>query len=733
MEEKEIHLRDYLKVINKRRYTVATFFIIVATITLIRTLSAVPVYTSSSRLLIEKAEPSSMMMNYYYAPYDPEFYETQYHLIKSASVAKKVVKALSLETTYGSYVKNEPPNRSLIGSIMGWFDGLYSVMLNVLGVRENVKNDDKGGQHVSDDRSRGEALDKMVIGGLAVNPVRESRMVDIAFTSTNPTLSSLIINSVANAYIETILDMRMSSSRMAIQWMTKKAQDESEKLKKSENRLQDYIRKNDIVTLENRVAIIPQKLSELGSHLLKAETKRKEMEALYKRVTGLSGSLRKAETIPAIASDPTLQSLRQQSLKAEQNIIDLSKKYGPKHPVMIRAKGEFAALKERRKEEVKRVVESIKNEFEISRENEESLSSTLSKTKGEAINLNEKFIQYGILKREQENSRQLYDALVKKIKEQNITENVQTVNVWIVEKAQTPQAPDTRNRFRNIILGIIVGLFGGAGLAFFFEYLDNTVKTPEEVEAVLGVPVLGVAPLLRSKEKVPEEIVLKEPLSPFAESYKTMRTSILLSSAESHPKSILVTSMSPGEGKTVTSVNIATAIAQSEHSVLLIDCDLRKPRIHKVFNLDNSKGLSTCLAGASDMDIVSMGPSKNLSIITSGPLPPNPSELLGSKKMQELMDCFGAKYDIILCDSPPLLTVSETLRLSSMVEGTIVVAKSGKTTYDVAKRGLKMLGDIDSHIIGLIINGMDTRKGGHYYYYNYGYADESSIPSEAET
>lgn len=689
MEDREIHLRDYLKIVYKRRYTVYTFFAVVFIVVLIGTLSATPVYMSSSKVLIEKVEPANLTMMYpYYAPYDPDFYETQYQLIKSTSVARKVVKMLSLENTYGSYFRGED-------------------------------------NPASGAKPKADIIADIISGGISVTPVKNSKIVNIGFVSTNPDFASLVANSVAKAYIEQILDMRMSSSRYSIEWMTKKAEEEKVKLEKSEKELQEYIRANNIVTLQDRVGLTPEKLSELNTQLLRAETRRKELESLYNQVTRVSASPKEAETIPAIASEPTIQALRSQILKAEQNFEEMSKKYGGKHPAMIKASEELNVLQQKRAQEIKRVVNSIKNEYDLAKSNEGSLRSMLTTTKAEALDVNEKFIQYGVLSRAVDTNRQLYDALIKRIKEQSVTEEIQTVSVWVVEKAETPASPVKPRKALNIMLGLIIGLFGGIGLAFFFEYLDNTIKSPEDAEARLGLPVLGVVPLVESKGEALEELILKEPQSVFAESYKTLRTAILLSYADSPPKNLLITSMGPEEGKTITSVNLAVTVARSGYSVLLIDSDLRKPRVHNVFRLNNLSGLSTYLAGSSpDIDTIFKRPMTNLSILPSGPVPPNPSELLGSNRMKGLIEMLNSRFDIIIWDSPPLMSVTDARILSKILDGTIIIARAGKTTYDIVARGLKSLqgrpdSDLESRIIGIVINGFDIKKSDHYYYQYY--------------
>ena len=695
MEEREIHLRDYLRTIYKRRYTVYTFFIIVFVVVLIGTLSATPIYRATTAVLIEKVEPSNLSMMYPYAfSYDPAFYETQYQLIRGASVARKVVEMMNLEKTYESYF---PDKKEAFSQI--------------------------------DEATKKNILANMISGKITVSPIKDSKIINISYMSENPEFAALVANSVAKAYIGEILDMKMSYTRYALDWMKKKAEEEKAKLEKSEKALQEYMRVNDIVTLQDKVAITPEKLSEFNTQLIQAQTKRKELESLYRKVA--KAKLSDAETIPAVASDPTVASLRSEILKAEQNIEELSKKYGKKHPTMIRAKEDLKTLKIKREQQIRRVIQSIKNEYELARSKEDSLRAALSNTKAEALNLNEKFIQYGVLLREVETNRQLYDALIKRMKEQSVTEEIQTVNVWVVEKAEIPKRPVRPKKSLNILLGIIVGLFGGIGLTFFFDYLDNTIKSPDEVEARLGLSVLGMVPLLHSREGNIEEILIKDPQTAFSEHYKNLRTALLLSSATKPPQNILVTSMGPEEGKTVTSLNLALTIAESDYSVLLIDSDLRKPRIHSIFGLNNAKGLSSFLAGTSSSITIVKSPKKNLSIIPAGPLPPNPSELLGSYKLNELIRVLKERYNIIIWDSPPLMTVTDGLILSKVLDGTVIVTKAGKTTYDIVRRGLKAirgrrLTDAESHVLGIVINAIDVKKSDYYYYKHYYHSYYSS-------
>jgi capsular exopolysaccharide synthesis family protein len=383
---------------------------------------------------------------------------------------------------------------------------------------------------------------------------------------------------------------------------------------------------------------------------------------------------------------------------------------------MIRAKSELKILQTKRDQEIRRVVKTVKNRYELARSNTRDLKDMLDKTKKEAISLNEKFIQYGILKREIENHQNLYNALISRTNEQNVTEQAQDINVWVVEKAQLPQLPSKPNKKRNILLGIIMALFGGVGLALFLEYLDNTIKTPDDIEERYELPVLSTVAKSKDKKKSLYKVVLEEPSSAQAESFKTLRAAVLLSSADVPPKTIMVTSMAPQDGKTTIACNLAATIAESGSRVVLIDADLRRPLLHEVFGLDNTEGLSTFIAGTSDIQVGELAAQNNLFVVTSGPKPPNPSELLISKRLKILLGAFKEKFDFIVLDSPPIISVSDALVISKIVDASLVVVRFGKTSYEMMNHGMKQLEGIDAKVIGAVINEVDERKSGHYYY-----------------
>ncbi len=715
MTEEEIHLRDYLKVISKHKALIFLFLIVTMIVVIFGTLSTTPQYMGTTSVMIEKAASNDLTSRYSYNAYDPEFYETQFQLIKSMEVSKRVVELLSLETTYDSYMgKSEKPGK--IAQLKDIVKGFKSKLLAYL--KPAPETDGEGS--ALEPLSRADILAAQINANISVSPVKESHIVSIQYASPNPEFAALVANTVAKAYMELTLDMKMEATRRTLAWMTEKAEEERQKLDAKEAELQKYMRSSDLVTLENRLAVIPQKLTEISTQLVRAQSKRQKLESLYKKVDQVANQPELAESILGVTNDNTLQTLRDQILKSEQNIRELATKYGAKHPVMIKAKGELETLNNKKESEIKRLISLVKNEYELALADERNLEKQFSQSKAEAQNLNEKFLQYNVYKREMETNRQLYDSLLIKLKEQTITGETQPVNLWIVEYANAPRAPFKPRTMVNLLLGFVVGLFGGIGLAFFVEYLDQTVKYPEETEQMLKQPILGVIPKLKDKGQNPDKAMLTMTRSGIAENFRSLRTSIMLSSSNQPPRKILVTSVNAGDGKSTTAFNLAVAIAQSGKQVLLIDCDLRKPRLHKILGTDSDKGLSTYLAGLSKTDILARNEIDNLTFIPAGPIPPNPSELLISDNMDYLFDQMLQKVDFIVCDSPPLQAVVDARILAQKCDGTVLVLRAKETTFDAARKSLKQLEDVNAPVLGLMLNGIELKKDDYYYESYYG-------------
>ncbi len=716
-EEKEIDFRSYLKILRERRVIIISVMLVVLLITIVATYTTIPVFTSSSQVLVERNRgKSALESNYYY--YEPEFLSTQSEIIRSENVALKVVKQLQLATKYkGYFFKESSENFFLVDLVKEKIAGLReSIFSLVSGAQKDNKAAVSRTSINFEPKSDEEIIADMIRRELNVIPVKDTKIVTISYRDKDPAIAKLVTDAVVKAYMTEMLDIKLSTSSYSLKWMTEKAAEERDKLERSERDLQTFMRANDLVTVENRLTVLPQKLSESGSQLSRAETEKKELQDLLNQITSAGNDTEKLEKISLFASDAVLKNIRERLYKASQNIQELSKKYGGKHPVMIRAKDELRILKKERKFEIDRVVSTIANSYELAGSKEKNMGDLLQKTKNEMLNLNEKFMQYSIMKRDVDSNRVLYDTLQASIKKQGVTEQSQSVNIWVIKKANLPVVPSKPNKKRNMLLGLILGLFSGIGLAFFIEYLDNTLKNARQIEERFGLTVLGSIEELREKGKNIDTYVNDNLLSPLAESYRLIRSALLLSTADQPPKVVLISSMSKSEGKTATGINLARLIAQDKKSVVVIDCDLRRPRMHSLLGIENETGLSSYLAGHVDECPVLKIPGEEISLVPSGPIPPDPSELLGSARMPMVIGELLTKFDFVLLDSPPVGAVTDSLTLSQYVDGTILVVKAGAVTNEMFESGLRKMTDINARILGVVVNRVKALDQNAYQY-----------------
>jgi len=403
MEEKEIHLRDYWRVIQKRKHTVLTFLFITFTVVLIGTLTATPQYLASTKVLIQENQFNPLAKYTYYSQTDPDFVATQTQIIKSQRVAEKVVSLLKLAQNYKTYFPRQPHHFTFVSDAASWFKVRMASIMTFLTPARQATSDSK----VVDNEKMSETdiLAQMISRNITVTPVKESKVISISYMSENPVLARLVANTVARAYKDEILEMKMATSNDTIKWMNEKAAQERAKLAESEKNLETYMRRKDIVTVQDKIAVIPQKLREFSVQLSKAEARRKELATEYQQLRQAGTTADAMASIPVIAQNQTIQALQAQIVIAEQRVSELSKKYGPKHPLMIKAVGERDGLIEKKAQECRRIVKSVENEYELAGSNEQNLKDLLNKAKSDALRLNEKFIQYNVLKREEESNR----------------------------------------------------------------------------------------------------------------------------------------------------------------------------------------------------------------------------------------------------------------------------------------------------------------------------------------
>lgn len=740
MEEKT-DIRDYLRVIMKRRWTVITFFAVLVITVAIHSFTVTPIYEATTRLVIDKENPNVISIQEVMAvdASGTDYYQTQYKIIESRTVAREVIKRLHLEENEEFFPK---PNdnfvsnlkNSVFKTIASWKESIVSLLRTekedvTSGIRKEYESDSP---FVSD-----------FIKRIKVSPIRNSRLVDVSFQAKDPVLASKIVNTLANAYINQNLDIKLRAVQDAVGWLHNRIEDERKRVEKAEQALLRYKEKHGIVTdfSSDVERITAQKLAEMNTQLVEAETKRVEAETRYKQAMALEGTPDMLDSIPEVLDNKLIQEIKTMEVDLYKRMSELSKKYGQKHPKMVAIESELKTLQKRRAQEVDRVINSLRNEYKVALAKENSLKAALAKQKKESLDLNQKAIEYGVLRREAESARNMYELLIKRFKETSITEDMRTGNIRVVDKAEVPKNPVKPRKKLNIILAIIVGLVMGIGMAFFFEYLDNTIKIPDDIESHLNIPYLGSVPAITidsdgkpDSETKAELVTLHSPQSMASEAYRGIRTSVLFSSVESIPKAILISSSGPKEGKTITATNLAIAMAQSGSKVIILDCDLRKPKIHEVFGISRDQGVTNLLVGNSDIkEAIFHTEIRKLDVIPCGPIPPNPSELLGSKRMLSFLKILRKTYARIIIDSAPITVFTDGVVLSKHVDGVVLVVRANDTAREIAQDGVSHLQNVGAHILGAILNGVDMDRYGYYYnqYYHYYYGDDGGRKKKA--
>ncbi|HIJ57208.1 MAG TPA: polysaccharide biosynthesis tyrosine autokinase [Deltaproteobacteria bacterium] len=727
-QEEQIDLRDYLRVLLKRRWLIFTIFMIVVLTVAIHTFSATPIYQATARIVIEKENPNVVSIQEVMAvdTTGSDYYQTQYKIIESRTVAREVIKRLDLENSLEFF---PPPKDDIISNakqwvqdiITFWKDWVKSIIRTELPEEADVT--DEAGEYTPDSD-----LVSDFINRINVQPIRNSRLVDINMEAKAPKLAASMVNELVRTYIDKNLEIKLEAAKDAVKWLTERIEEERKKVEAAENDLLRYKEKHEIITdfSSDAEKITAEKLAQLNAQVVEAESNRVGAETRYQQALALEDTPEMLDSIPEVLKNELVRDIKKMEVNLYNRSSELSKKYGKNHPKMVAIRSELKELTMRKAQEVKRVVGSLRNEYRLAVAKEESLRKALNMQKTESLALNKKAIQFGVLKRQAESSRNMYELLVKRFKETSLTEEMKTGNIRIIDKAEVPRYPIKPKKKMNLLLAMVVGLTLGIGFAFFLEYLDNTIKLSEEVKSQLRIPYLGLVPAYTTNGDfdgiAPDLVTVHSPKSTASESFRGIRTSILFTSADHSPQVVLISSAGPEEGKTACVSNLAVAMAQSGSRVVLLDCDMRRPRVHQIFEIPRDSGISSFLVGTDELkEVVRRTPIKDLDVIASGPIPPNPSEMLGSKKMKALIEALRKDYDRILIDTPPITAVTDTSVLAPLSDGVILIVRAGVTPKPLIQTGLGQLQSVNARLLGAVLNGVQTGRDSYYYYQYYYY------------
>lgn len=570
---------------------------------------------------------------------------------------------------------------------------------------------------------------------LQVTKVPRTRVVEIRFLGPDAQLSAQVVNQLINDYIEQNFRTKYESTMQTSNWLSKQLIDLQLKVETSQEDLVKYQKENEILGIDEKQNITTAKLNELNQQLTNAEADRIHKLALYEL-----SKTSNAESLPGVSDNPVVQRLKEQQADLKTEYAQATTRFGSSFPKVQELKNQIAQVESALQAELGKGVERVRSEYLGSLARERMLGRALEKQKQEANRLNERAIQYNILKRDVETNRRLYDGLLQKMKEAGISAGLRSGNIRVLDAARVPARPARPNIPFNMAAAMILGLSLGLGLAFVMESLDHSIYYADEVPAVCGLVPLAVIPLagggnpnlleryrrkslpaLAALDSAPVALIAHQrPKSDMAESYRALRTSILLSSADSAPKVIMATSALPQEGKTTTSVNMAVVLAQGGGRVLLVESDMRRPGLAAMLGLRHNGGLSELLAGITteQQAIVPFPEVPNLDVLLGGTAPPNPTELLGSPTMRNHLAGWRQRYDHVVLDTPPMLTVTDAVLLSPETDAVLLVVRAGQTTYPALRRARELLALVNARVVGVVMNGVDVRAGG-YYSYNY--------------
>ncbi len=688
-QQREAHLWDYLQVVLRRRRLAAAVLIGITALAALRTFLTRPTFEATTQILIQRENPSVLTFKEV-AQVDAardDYYQTQYKLLQSRALGRRVVETMNLlqDPEFGG---PRPPQ------------DVQAALTLPAGQSPMV-----------------EGVVSSLLSRVRVQPVRNSQLVSVAVESYRPELAAQLANKLAHLYIEQTLEFRFQTSAEAGQWLGTQIEEQKRKVEVTEMALQKVKEKEGIVNIEERRTLLDQKLKELGTALTTLKTTRLEREALFNQMRGAPNP----EELPEVMRSPLVQSQRIELATLERQQAQLLERYLDQHPEVVRVRNQIQETKAKIRGEAQRVIRAAENDYKAAAAQEASVASALEGAKAETLELSRRSVQYDALKRDLEASKEVLNSLLARHKQTDVAQELKSSNIRIVDPAVVPRAPVRPRTLRDLLMGLLLGAGAAIGLAFFLEYLDNTLKTPDDVRLHLGAPLLGVIPELADPGKSPL-VTQARTQGPFLEGYRVVRTALMYSWPDASARVLVVTSTAPGEGKTLTSVNLALTLAATEGQVLLIDGDLRKPQVHAFLSGKKAPGFSDILVGkAKPSESIQQFPGTRLSFLSSGRQAPSPGDLLINRTLRGFLDGLRKFYSWIIVDTPPIGAVAEALTLAPLSDGVVVVAGAEMVPRKAVMHTLERIHASGARILGIVLNRAQVEKHSYYYGHYYGH------------
>ncbi|HEV7796947.1 MAG TPA: polysaccharide biosynthesis tyrosine autokinase [Pyrinomonadaceae bacterium] len=766
--ESEVHLLDYWRAVRKRLWLVISIVVLVSMLSVIYVARKPDIYQAGARVQVDLENNAALVGSkapYMFGPTnDPVYFNTQLQILVSPGLMRRVVKTLDLEHNPNFFKGNSTQKRSTWQTIKGMvgFGGGSKPDANLPPTDELQLRTTVAAASSHEDLAEAKRLAPYVgaiLGGLKVDPVKETRglyketrLIDISFTHTDPEVASKVVNAIAETYVFNNLEKKGETNTATGDFLEKRIAELQQQTHTDEERLVNYAKNHQIISLDANQNTVVERLAGLNKQLLEAENERILAESQYNaaKAPGKANALADVDAKQANEVEGKLADLRQ---KRAQLMVDATEEAPEVKEIDQQIAELDRQLKDLRSRKSNTLLTNLETNYRQTLGREQELRKSFEKQRGETLTQNEAAINYRIIQQEIVTNKALLDNLLQRSKENDVIMASKPNNISVVDYAITPDGPIGPNRTRTVFIALFLSLGLGVGFALLLEYLDDTVHSSEEVERLLHLPALAVIPaasgngsrrLLAGPGALqkrngnpgdnPELLMNVDGRSPLAEAYRHLRTSVLLSTAGRAPKSLLVTSSLPGEGKTTTAVNTAVSLAQTGASVVIIDADMRRPRLRSIFGLSERAGLSSILSNElSDAEVealIAKGPVAGLHVLTAGPIPPNPAELLGSDQMRRLMATLQSRFNHVVVDSPPVSSFTDGVLISSMVDGVLLVVHGGKSSRHVVKRSRQLLLDVGAKIFGVVLNNVQTQS--HDYYYYDRYYGARSYTSDAE-
>lgn len=706
-----LHFRDYLRVLYKRRRLAAAVMLVVSLSAFLYAVTATPIYDATVRLQIETQAPNVLSFGEVVSETGlvarSEFYRTQYEVLRSRSLARKTIDLLSL-WDHPVIVPKAGASFNPVQLVTSWVGSLHQP---------------DGAVADNESRAKSRALDTF-LDALTVSPVRDSRIVDVTFSSPDPSLSAAVANTLAGAYIEQELAFRHESSQEATHWLWERLEDQRQEVETAELAMQRYRESKKSVSLDDHQNVIGQELADLNEAATRAATERIAKEARFRELVSLQGDAEALGRFPDIVGNAYVQEQRLRLAELRREEFKLAEDLGDLHPDLISIRSTIRDTEVGLRVEIAKIVDSVRTEFEIARNLEAQLHEALQQQTDEALALDRAGIEYGVLTRDAESARRVYESLLQRADEMGISSELQTTNIRIVDEAETPLHPSRPRRGRTVLFGIMLGLFGSIGLVFLAEHLDDRLRTPEEVKRLLGRPCLGMLPeselvgsdgRLRIGSDAPDQ---------FAAAVRVICTSVIFSSASDGCRTVVITSPEPGDGKSIMSCNLALALAQTGSRTLLVDADLIRSHQHVLWRQDVTPGLTDLLAEQADENgVIRESGVDRLWLMTSGTKTPNSTALMASNRFASLLSKLRDRFDWIVLDTPPTLPVTDATICAHLANQVVFVVDAESTSHRAAAAALERLEQSGTSISGIVLNRVGLNSHPYYYsaYYRRGY------------